>query len=184
MYKSIVKTFLKQVFHFDKHPLNTRPVFMDDNARPHRADVVTLLAWRVDNHTSMACQESWFKQIEHIWDIIGRQEKERTPPVQTLNDLEQTVCQEWQRLAQVQIHRLVGSMRRRLAAVIRVNGSCTHYQLFSPDMKFQCLMTLSEYKLCLNDGILDSGINSYQVTFSPPQKWHIFNLTLNFNFWM
>jgi hypothetical protein len=143
-----------------------------------------LLVWRVDNHTSMACQESWFKQIEHIWDIIGRQEKERTPPVQTLNDLEQTVCQEWQRLTQVQIHRLVGSMRRRLAAVIRVNGSYTHYQLFSPDMKFQCLMTLSEYKLCLNDGILDSGINSYQVTFSPPQKWHIFNLTLNFNFWM
>jgi hypothetical protein len=26
-------------------------------------------------------------------------------------------------------------------------------------------MTLSEYKLCLNDGILDSGINSFQVTF-------------------
>ena len=28
-------------------------------------------------------------------------------------------------------------------------------------MKFQSLMTLSEYKLCLNDG----GINSFQVTF-------------------
>jgi hypothetical protein len=41
MDKSIVKTFLKQVSHFDKHPLNTRPVFMDDNARPHRAHVVT-----------------------------------------------------------------------------------------------------------------------------------------------
>ena len=27
--------------HFDNHPLNTRPVFMDDNARPHRARVVT-----------------------------------------------------------------------------------------------------------------------------------------------
>jgi hypothetical protein len=32
-------------------------------------------------------------------------------------------------------------------------------------MKFQSLMTLSEYKLCLNDGILDSGINNFQVTF-------------------
>jgi hypothetical protein len=32
-------------------------------------------------------------------------------------------------------------------------------------MKFLSLMTLSEYKLCLNDGILDSGINSFQVTF-------------------
>ena len=26
-------------------------------------------------------------------------------------------------------------------------------------------MTLSEYKLRLNDGILDSGINNFQVTF-------------------
>jgi hypothetical protein len=32
-------------------------------------------------------------------------------------------------------------------------------------MRFQSLMTLSEYKLCLHDGIFDSGINSFQVTF-------------------
>jgi hypothetical protein len=31
--------------------------------------------------------------------------KERTPPVQSLNDLEQTLHQEWQRLTQVQIRR-------------------------------------------------------------------------------
>ena len=65
--------------------------------------------------------------IEHIWDIIGRRVKERTPPVQTLNDLDQKLHQEWQYLTQVQIRRLVGSMRRRLAAVIHVNGSYTHY---------------------------------------------------------
>ena len=65
--------------------------------------------------------------IEHIWNIIGRRVKERTQPVQTLNDLKQTLHQEWQRPTQVQIRRLVGSMRRRLAAFIRVNGSYTHY---------------------------------------------------------
>jgi hypothetical protein len=32
-------------------------------------------------------------------------------------------------------------------------------------MRFQSLMTLSEYKLCLHDGIFYSGINSFQVTF-------------------
>ena len=37
--------------HFDNHPLNTRPVFMDDNARPHRALVVTDYL----HDTSMAC---------------------------------------------------------------------------------------------------------------------------------
>jgi transposase len=43
MHKSIGKNILEAsvVSHFDNHPLNTRPVFMDDNARPHRARVVT-----------------------------------------------------------------------------------------------------------------------------------------------
>ena len=27
--------------HFDNHPLSTRPVYMDDNARPHRSRAVT-----------------------------------------------------------------------------------------------------------------------------------------------
>jgi hypothetical protein len=46
---------------------------------------------------------------------------------ETLNELEQTLHQEWQRLTQVQIRRLMGSMRRQLPAVIRVNGSYTNY---------------------------------------------------------
>jgi hypothetical protein len=33
--------------------------------------------------------------IEHTWDIIGARVKERTSPVQTFNDLEQTLHQEW-----------------------------------------------------------------------------------------
>jgi hypothetical protein len=35
------------------------------------------------------------KPIEHIWDIIGRRVKERTLPVQSLNELEKTLHQEW-----------------------------------------------------------------------------------------
>ena len=101
---------------------------MDDNDRPHGARVVrdylcdesiTTLPWQARNPD--------LNPTEHIWDIIGRRVKERTPLVQTLNELKQTLHQEWQRLSQVQIRRLVGSMRKRLAAVIRVNGGYTHY---------------------------------------------------------
>jgi hypothetical protein len=42
---------------------------MDDNARPHRALVVT----------------DYLRDV-YIWDIIGRRVRERTPPVQTLNE--------------------------------------------------------------------------------------------------
>ena len=118
--------------HFDNHPLNTMLVFIDDNARSHRARVVTDYL-RDESITTLPrpARSSDLHPIEHIWDIIGRRVKERTPPVHTVNDLEQTLHQEWQRrLTQVKIPRLVCSMRRRLAAVIRVNGSYTHCCLF------------------------------------------------------
>ena len=38
-WKNIIEASV--VPHFDNHPLNTRAVFMDDNARPHRARVMT-----------------------------------------------------------------------------------------------------------------------------------------------
>jgi transposase len=85
-----------------------RPVFMDDNARPHRVRVVT--DYLCDE--SITVRSPDLNLIEHIWNIIGRRVKERTQPVQTLNDLKQTLHQEWQRLTQVQIRCLVGSMRR------------------------------------------------------------------------
>ena len=109
--------------YFDNHPLNTRSVFMDDNARPYRGRVVT--DYLLDELITARSPD--LNLIEHIWNIIGRRVKERTPLVQTLNELKQTLHQERQRLTQVQIRRLVDCMRRRLAAVIRVNGSYTHY---------------------------------------------------------
>jgi len=114
--------------HFDNHPLNTRHVFVDDNARPHTARIMTDYL-RDESITTLPrpTRSPDLNPIEPIWDIIGRRVKARTPPVQSLNDLEQTLHQEWQRLAQVRIRHLVGSMRRRLETAIRVNGSNTHY---------------------------------------------------------
>ena len=101
---------------------------MDDNVISHRARVVTDYL-RDESITTFpwSGRSPDLNPIEHIWYNIGRRVRERTPPVQTLNELMQTLHQEWQPLTQVQIRRLVGSMKRRLAAVIRVHGSYTNY---------------------------------------------------------
>ena len=50
--------------------------------------------------------------IEHIWDVLGRPVRRRDPPVQTVRDLEVGLHQEWARLPQRQIQRLIHGMRR------------------------------------------------------------------------
>ena len=82
--------------HFDNHPLNKRPVFMDDSARPHRARVMTyyLRDKSITTFPWPAMRSPDLNPIEHIWDIIDLWVKERTSPVQTLNDLKKTLHQE------------------------------------------------------------------------------------------
>jgi len=84
---------------------------MDDNAMSHRARIMTDYL-RDESITTLTwpARSRDLNLVEHIWDNIGRRVKERTSPVQSLNDLEQTLHQEWQRLTQVQIRHLVGSM--------------------------------------------------------------------------
>ena len=129
--------------HFDNHPLNTRPVLMDDNAKPHRTRCCDrLLAWRIDNHTYMACQEFWFKPDRaHLGHYRSSIERKNT----------------------------VGSnfnwVKPDTAPGMVASYPSPNSSLLVGSMRFQSLMTLSEYKLCLHDGIFYSGINSFQVTF-------------------
>lgn len=114
--------------HFDNHPLATRPMFMDDNARPHRS-----LAVRVFLQGNAIQQEPWpamspdLNPIEHLWDFLGRRIQSRDPPVHTLAALEAALHEEWRQITQDRIRRLTGSVRRRVQAVIRARGGYTRY---------------------------------------------------------
>jgi hypothetical protein len=52
--------------------------------------------------------------IEHICDMLGRRILAREPPVQNIRQLEAALHREWQQLAQQDIQRLIGGMRRRV----------------------------------------------------------------------
>ncbi|KAK7098382.1 hypothetical protein V1264_002693 [Littorina saxatilis] len=116
------------VTHFDNHPLATRPVYMDDNARPRRSravvdylqnNAVTTLPW--------PAMSPDLNPLEHVWDILGRRIQALQPPVQTLRELEAALHREWLQVTREQIRRLTGGMRRRVDAVIRARGGFTRY---------------------------------------------------------
>jgi transposase len=114
-----------QEVHFDNHPLATRPVYMDDNARPHRSRAVTAyLQSEAVTSVPWPAMIPELNPIEHIWDILGRRIQVREPPVQNIRQLEATLHRVWQ---QQDIRRLTGGMRRRVEAVVQARGGYTRY---------------------------------------------------------
>jgi transposase len=114
--------------HFDNHPLATRPVYMDDNARPHRSRAVTVyLQSEAVTSVPWPAMSPDLNPIEHIWDMLGHRIQAREPPVQNIHQLEATLHREWQQLSQQDIRRLTGGMRHMAEAVIHARGDYTWY---------------------------------------------------------
>jgi transposase len=114
--------------HFDNHPLATRPVYMDDNARSHCSKAVTAyLQSETVTSVPWPAISTDLNPIEHIWNMLGRRIQDRGRPVQNIRQLEAALHREWQRLSQQDIRRLTGGMRRRAKAVIQTRGGYTRY---------------------------------------------------------
>ncbi|GFY06461.1 transposable element Tcb2 transposase [Trichonephila clavipes] len=84
-------------------------ILMDDNCRPHRANLVEnfLFEEGIVRMEWIACSPD-MNPIEHVWDALGRRVADRNPPI--LQELERALLEEWDRIPQLVINSLIDSM--------------------------------------------------------------------------
>ncbi|GFW49222.1 DDE_3 domain-containing protein [Trichonephila clavipes] len=89
-------------------------LFMDDNARPHRANIVDecLQSEDITRMDWPACSSD-LNPIEHVWDMLGRRIADRQHPSTCLPKLRRALLDEWCNIPQDQIDNLILSMPRR-----------------------------------------------------------------------
>ncbi|GBM56998.1 hypothetical protein AVEN_146030-1 [Araneus ventricosus] len=89
-------------------------LFMDDNARPHRANIVDECLQSEDiTRMDWPAYSPDLNPIEHAWDMLGRRIAARQPPPTCLPELRRALLDEWCNIPQDQIDNLILSMPRR-----------------------------------------------------------------------
>ncbi|GFX53683.1 transposable element Tcb1 transposase [Trichonephila clavipes] len=96
-------------------------VLMDDNARPHRADIVDdYLESEGIARMAWPAYSSDLNPIEIIWDALGRAISSRFPPPVTLIELKTALQEEWRLLNSAVVDHLIESMVRRYKLYIQM----------------------------------------------------------------
>ncbi|GFY04412.1 transposable element Tcb2 transposase [Trichonephila clavipes] len=103
-------------------------IFMDQNCRPHRANLVEdfLSEEGIVRMEWLGCSPD-MNPIEHVWDALGRRVAGRQPPPQTLQELERALLEEWDRIPQLGINSHIDSMPQRCSTLLAVRGNHTLY---------------------------------------------------------
>ena len=101
--------------------LGPNAILQDDNARPHRARIITEYLQNLGvERMEWPAMSPDLNPIEHLWDQLGRAVYARVTHRTTLADLKQMLVEEWDAIPQQNVAQLVSSMRRRCHAVASV----------------------------------------------------------------
>ncbi|GBO24031.1 hypothetical protein AVEN_128700-1 [Araneus ventricosus] len=105
-------------------------IFQQDNAPCHKPRFVLEL---FEEHTDEFHLMSWppnlpdLNPMEHIWDVMDRQLRSQTQPCPNILTLSDLCLDIWYKLSLVMDKKLVSSMARRVAAILKAKGVATRY---------------------------------------------------------
>ena len=103
-------------------------ILMDDDVRPHRANVTNAyLEHETIVHMNWPAWSLDLNPIEHAWDILQRVISARPMQPRTLQELNDALVVEWRLIPQNRIQTLIMSMRSRCRAVIYARGRHARY---------------------------------------------------------
>lgn len=103
-------------------------LLMQDNARPHTAQVVRNYLQEVGVGTmAWPARSPDLNPIEHVWDMLGRQLRDHPNRPNNLEAVGRLLIEIWNGLDQNDIRTLILSMNRRCEDVIRNRGGNTRY---------------------------------------------------------
>ncbi|GFW13810.1 transposable element Tc3 transposase [Trichonephila clavipes] len=101
---------------------------MDDNARPHRANIVDECLQSEDiTRMDWLAYSPDLNPIEHMWNMLGRRIAARQPPPICLPELRRALLDEWCNIPQDQIYNLILSIPMCCKACIASSWRHTPY---------------------------------------------------------
>ncbi|GFX90301.1 transposable element Tc3 transposase [Trichonephila clavipes] len=111
IYRDVI---LEQHVRLFRGAMGAEFLFMDDNTRPHRANIVDECLQSEDiTRMDWPAYSPDLNPIEHVWDMLGRRIAARQPPPTCLPELRRILFDEWCNIPQDQIDNLILSMPRR-----------------------------------------------------------------------
>jgi transposase len=103
-------------------------ILLDDNARPHRAQVVlNTFGDEEINHLPLPPLSPDLNPIEHVWDFLQRRLDNHHPHPTTRQELRDVLPVLWQQIPQEHINHCIASMPARCEAVIEAHGGATRF---------------------------------------------------------